>query len=85
MGKTKSQCEMGLTSWLSWLGWLSVSFVVCRLSFEAVAKPSRDEARPSHTCANLMRDLHFGRDGLCPVHFRKGFAIASAKGGIVFC
>ena len=43
-------------------------------SIEIIAKPSRDEARPSHNCANITRGLHFGRDGLCPVHFREGFA-----------
>ena len=66
-----------MISVLGGVSWLGVSFVACRLSYEIIAKPSRDEARPPHNCANIARSLHFGRDGLCPVHFREGFAIAS--------
>ena len=51
----------------------------CAKHLEPIAKPSRDEARSSHTCATVARDLHLGRDGLCPVRFRNGFAIASSS------
>ena len=40
-------------------------------------KLGRDEARPSHIRQNIVRDMRFGRDGLCPVHYRGGFATAS--------
>ena len=58
---------------------------------EIIAKPEREEARSSHHCATIARSLHFGRDGLCPVHFREGFAIAASYwvcrllvGGVLF-
>ena len=44
--------------------------LVTQIDMEAVAKPGRDEARPSHKCANNVPYGNFGRDGLCPVHKR---------------
>ena len=34
---------------------------------EVISKPGRDEARPSHDRANMVQDVHIGRDGLYPV------------------
>lgn len=44
--------------------------LVTQIDMEAVAKPGRDEARPSHKCANNVPYGNFGRDGLCPIHKR---------------
>ena len=50
----------------------------CRLSVGSEVKPGRDEARPSHDCANATQHECWGRDGLCPVRNGGGFTIASS-------